>query len=185
MDNKEKELSEMDIRHTGIWFEKVSFDQFVKDMCDKNGYPDNEEVRVALQELYDRIKLPRRGTSGSAGYDFYMPYNLSLSPGRTYTIPTGIRCHMPYGIVLMCYPRSGLGFKYGMRLRNSTGIIDSDYAFADNEGHIMACMTVDEECNLDIADRFMQGVFLPYFIVDGDEPIKQERHGGIGSTGGC
>ena len=84
----------------------------------------------------------------------------------------------------MCVPRSGLGFKYGCRLVNTCGIIDEDYYYADNEGHIMAKITCDKGFKLASGDRFMQGIFVPYAVTADDDPIASERTGGFGSTGG-
>lgn len=56
---------------------------------------------------------------------------------------------------------------------------------ADNEGHIMAKITTEQEFKLDKGDRFMQGIIVPYFTVDNDEPITGKRTGGFGSTGGA
>lgn len=155
-------------------FEKVSFEEFRKNF----GYTENAKW------AYDNVKLPRRGTSGSAGYDFYLPMPVCITPGTPVVIPTGIRVQIDPGYFLMCVPRSGLGFKHGLRLRNTTGVIDEDYYFADNEGHIMASLTSEFPVSLRDGDRFMQGIFVPYAITDDDDPIKQERHGGFGSTGG-
>ena len=83
------------------------------------------------------IPMPRRATAGSAGYDFVSPVETVIPAGGSALIPTGIRAEMEPGWVLMLFPRSSLGFKYGVRLSNTAGIIDSDYAFAKNEGHIM------------------------------------------------
>ena len=104
-------------------FEKVSLKQFVEG-CER---PDAESV-------YNEIKLPKRATAGSAGYDFYAPYDVKLAPGETAKIPTGIRALIEPGWVLKLYPRSGLGFKYRLQLNNTVGIIDSDYSQSDNEG---------------------------------------------------
>ena len=157
-----------------IKFEKVSFEEFRK----------NFGTTEAAKWAYDNVQLPRRGTAGSAGYDFYLPVPVCLTPGVPTVIPTGIRAQIGFGYFLMCVPRSGLGFKYGVRLRNTVGVIDEDYYFADNEGHIMASITSDVPVSLKEGDRFMQGIFVPYAITDDDDPIKQERHGGFGSTGG-
>lgn len=156
-------------------FEKVSFEEFRK----------NFGKTSAAQWAYENVKIPRRGTSGSAGYDFYLPVPVCITPGTPTVIPTGIRVRIDPGWFLMCVPRSGLGFKHGLRLRNTLGIIDSDYYFADNEGHIMASITSEVPVSLKEGDRFMQGIFLPYGITEDDDPIKQERHGGFGSTGGA
>ena len=119
-------------------FEKVSFEQFLKDFGDT--YPLNEE---AIKNIYDNIKLPRRATVGSAGYDFYAPVEIRLNPGETAKIPTGIRSYIENGYVLEIYPRSGLGFKYRLQLNNTVGIIDSDYYNSANEGHIFIKITND------------------------------------------
>ena len=100
-------------------------------------------------------------------------------------IPTGIRVEMDPEWVLKCYPRSGLGFKYRLQLNNTVGIIDSDYFYSDNEGHIFAKITNDsnEDKTLIIpADTgFMQGIFVEYGITVDDE-ASEIRNGGFGST---
>ena len=93
--------------------------------------------RVSAALPLEEIPLPRRATAGSAGYDFVSPAETVIPPGGSALIPTGIRAEMENGWVLMLFPRSSLGFKHGIRLCNTAGIIDSDYAFAKNEGHIM------------------------------------------------
>lgn len=164
-------------------FEKVSFSQFLKDYKSFHGSLVNAP---ALRELWNGIKLPERATSGSAGYDFYSPFDLSfICPYDTqngYVIPTGIRCSIEPGWLLALFPKSGLGFKHGVALRNTTGIIDSDYFFSDNEGHIMVKMTTQENCTIDKGKAFMQGIFLPFGITE-DDNASGVRNGGFGSTG--
>ena len=70
-----------------------------------------------------------------------------IEPGKTIKIPTGIRVEMEENWVLKCYPRSGLGFKFRLQLNNTVGIIDSDYFYSDNEGHIFAKLTNDTNEN--------------------------------------
>ena len=120
-------------------FHKVSFEQFAKDWKDTFEQYSEEEIR----NIYDSLKLPKRATTGSAGYDFYAPVDVTMKPGEIVKIPTGIRVEMEEGWVLKCYPRSGLGFKFRLQLNNTVGIIDSDYFFSDNEGHIFAKLTND------------------------------------------
>jgi dUTP pyrophosphatase len=79
-------------------------------------------------------------------------------------------------------PRSGLGFKYGVRLANTIGNIDSDYWQSDNEGHIMLKIVAAKDFSIKKGDRIAQGVILPYFTVDDDEPLSNKRNGGFGST---
>ena len=87
--------------------------------------------------------------------------------------------------VLKCYPRSGLGFKYRLQLDNLVGIIDSDYFYSDNEGHIFAKLTNDSKTNKIVTvrrgDAFMQGIFVEYGITE-DDKVETSRNGGFGST---
>jgi len=132
----------------------------------------------------EEIPLPRRATAGSAGYDFICPAEVSLQPGEAVTIPTGVRCEMQPGWVLMLFPRSGLGFKHQVRLANTVGVIDADYFLAANEGHIMVRIVNggDHAVNIAKGERFCQGVFLPHGLAEEDE-VLSDRTGGFGSTG--
>ena len=131
------------------------------------------------------IPLPRRSTRGSAGYDFVTPAEIVLPPEGRVMIPTGIRCEMQEGWVLLIFPRSGLGFRYQIRLCNTVGVIDSDYAFAENEGHIMVPLRnpTKQEIVLARGERFCQGVFVPFGLAEEDGESLGERSGGFGSTG--
>ena len=158
-------------------FEKVSFEQF------KTGFDDKNDAEI--KALYDDIKLPKRATKGSAGYDFFAPFDIVLEPGKTIKIPTGIRAQMEDNYVLKLYPRSGLGFKYRLQLSNTVGIIDSDYYYSDNEGHIFAKITNDSNENKTVEIKkgtgFMQGIFVEYGITI-DDDATETRNGGFGST---
>lgn len=165
-------------------FEKVSFEQFKKDMIDTFREEYSEEE---ILDIYNQIKLPKRATRGSAGYDFKSPIGFMLQPHCTIKIPTGIRCKIEDGWVLKCYPRSGLGFKYRLQLNNTVGIIDSDYFYSDNEGHIFMKLTNDTNefkiVDIKQGNGFAQGIFVEYGItVDDDEDEKDIRNGGFGST---
>jgi len=165
-------------------FEKVSFNQFVGSLV-TTGYlpylPVNEKDTLEkVQEWYDNIKLPERATSGSTGYDFYSPIQIDLESGTV--IPTGIRCKIDPGWMLMLCPRSGLGTKIGFSLKNTVGIIDSDYYYALNEGHILTYVKVDKPYVLKQGERFMQGIALPYGLTI-DDSTNNARTGGFGSTG--
>lgn len=163
-------------------FKKVSNTQFISDII--RIFPDITEQKAS--ELYDEIILPKRATSGSAGYDFYLPLEeITLEPMQTIIIPTGIRAKIDDGWMLMCCPRSGLGFKFRLRLDNTVGIIDSDYYNADNEGHIQIKLTneaiLPKTLSLKKGAAFAQGIFLPYGITINDS-VDQNRIGGFGST---
>lgn len=131
----------------------------------------------------NEIALPKRATTGSAGYDFVSPLEVTVEPGETALIPTGIRAEMDPGWVLLLFPRSSLGFKYSLRLANTVGVIDSDYAYAKNEGHIMVKLRnpLSVPVTIGRGDRFCQGIFLPYGTAEEDE-VTAGRVGGFGST---
>lgn len=160
-------------------FEKVSFDQYKKDYLDTFNTLEN------VEEIYNDIKLPKRATKGSAGYDYFAPFDINLKPGETIKIPTGIRAYMEEGWVLKNYPRSGLGFKFRLQLNNTVGIIDSDYYYSSNEGHIMCKITNDTNENKVVSvkkgDGFIQGIFIEYGITF-DDDVSEIRDGGFGST---
>ncbi len=132
---------------------------------------------------YDELLLPKRATAGSAGYDFFAPEEFTLAPSQTIKVATGIRVKIEEGWVLKIYPRSSLGFKYRLRLDNTVGIIDSDYYFADNEGHIFIKITNcgDKPLTVEKGKAFAQGVFVEYGITV-DDDATELRTGGFGST---
>lgn len=153
-------------------FEKISFDEFCKD--------------ISMSEyLYDEYNLPKRSTKYSAGYDFSLLEDLVLEPNQIKKIPTGIKASMESDEVLFIIIRSSLGFKYNIRLTNQVGVIDKDYYNNDsNEGHIYIsiCNEGDKTLNLRKGDRFAQGIFIKYLKVDDEEDINEVRTGGTGST---
>lgn len=162
-------------------FFKVSPDNFAGAV--REDFPQYSEEEI--QEIYEKIILPRRATRGSAGYDFFAPFSFRLAPGETIKIPTGIRVKIDEEWVLKLYPRSGLGFKYRLQMNNTVGIIDSDYYNSDNEGHIFIKMTNDtnEGKTVEVAEGtgFAQGIFIEYAITVDDE-ADGVRNGGLGST---
>ena len=155
-------------------FTHVSEAQYAEAMSGREGF-------LPLTE----IALPKRATAGSAGYDFVSTLEVTIPAGGTALIPTGIRAEMEQGWVLLLFPRSSLGFKYGMRLSNTVGVIDSDYAFAKNEGHIMVKLRnpLSGPVTIGRGERFCQGVFLPFGTAEEDE-VLTGRTGGFGSTNG-
>lgn len=136
-------------------------------------------------DVYDALKLPKRATVGSAGYDFFSPLTFTLMPGETLKIPTGIRVEIHEGWVLMLFPRSGLGFKYRLQMNNTVGIIDSDYFYSDNEGHIFIKLTNNsnegKSVTVEAGQGFAQGLFMPFGITE-DDNVTDIRNGGFGST---
>jgi dUTP pyrophosphatase len=162
-------------------FEKISFIQYF------NAVGSSGDVYGSIDRRgeYEAIKLPKRATNGSAGYDFYSPIDFSLLPGESIKINTGIRCKISDWWVLMCFPRSGLGFKFRVQLDNTVAIIDSDYYNSDNEGHIMLKLTndckSDKTMSIKAGEGIAQGVFLQFGITE-DDNTTTVRNGGLGST---
>ena len=163
------------------YFTKISFEQWKAD-CGIKGLPDEE-----LREWYDAIKLPQQATSASAGCDFFMPFNLNFEAGSIFRIATGIRWvtdrENDRGRVLLILPRSGLGFKYGIRLTNTVGVIDADYCNSDNEGHIIISLENPSASVVQLPEgkAFCQGIVVNYEIPHGAES-EAARSGGFGST---
>ena len=170
-------------------FEKVSFEQFKKDWLDTfntEGLSDDYNIDQLMHEMYDNIKLPKRATTGSAGYDFFAPATIKLPKDFAVKIPTGIRCKIENGWVLQAYPRSGMGFKHGVSLANTVGIIDSDYYNSNNEGHIFIklvndCFPLANELKIETDSAFCQGIFVPFGVTE-DDDADGVRNGGFGST---
>lgn len=153
-------------------FEKISLEQFIKDF--KNFYV-----------KYEDIKLPKRGTTFSAGYDCYSPIDIELEPNEEIKVPTGIKSYMLPTELLFALPRSGHGFKYYLRLANTVGLIDADYIYSDNEGHIFVKIRNEGNKTLKIekGQGMCQFVFMPYLLADGDTICQGDiRNGGFGST---
>ena len=182
-----KEERKIQMNNVGIAeFKKVSYLQFLSDYSNIYNFGNSDYESEIVKNTYKKIVLPKRSTSGSAGYDFVCPFDIKLNSGESIKIPTGIRCRIDDGWVLKLYPRSSFGFKYRMQLDNTVGIIDSDYFDSDNEGHILAKITNDSKEDkvlmIKKGDRFIQGIFLPYGIVKNDSTTVV-RNGGFGSTG--
>ena len=160
-------------------FEKISMKQFIHDWVQEFGNrPDH-----IIAEIYNKIKLPERKTSYSAGHDFYMPYDFRIVPGGKIMIPTGIKCTMDNDYVMLIFPRSSLGIKKNMCISNTIPVVDADYINADNEGHIFISIENHgaETIFLYSGDAFAQAVFVQYGVAD--DGVTAERRGGIGSTG--
>ena len=129
------------------------------------------------------VKLPARGSALSAGYDFHTIKEMTLPPSSVTMVQTGVKAYMPDNEVLLIYVRSSTAIKKGLTLKNQTAVIDADYAFADNDGHIVLAIenNSNQEYTLEKHERIAQGVFVQYGITD-DDKAKGKRTGGIGST---
>lgn len=152
------------------YFEKISFNEFKKDI--KND-----------KDLYDNFVLPNRKTSHSAGYDILSLEDIIIHPGEIKKIPTGCKVFMEDDEVLLIVVRSSMGFKYNVRMCNQVGVIDSDYYNnTDNEGHFYIALQNegDKDFIIHKGDGIAQGIFVKYLTCDDKVDVK--RNGGIGST---
>ena len=144
------------------------------------------DVDTNCDFLYSKILYPKRGTKKSAGYDFFSPVELIIPAHEMAKVPTGIKVCMNDDEILSIYPRSSIGFKTGIRLANTVGIVDADYYNNNNnEGHIFIKFynPTDTDYKINIGDKIAQGIFTKYLIVDDEDEILTERNGGLGSTG--
>lgn len=134
---------------------------------------------------------PRRQTTDSAGYDFYAPCDFTLRKGEWTEIDTQVvfdgtefilfnKRYYGNSWFMLLLPRSGLGFKYGMRLANTAGVVDAGYRQT-----IKVKMTIDigDELIIHKGERFMQGIFFMFGKDMGESTPEKERDGGFGSTG--
>ena len=153
-------------------FEKISFEQFKKDVED-------------CKELYESLGLPKRSTKFSAGYDFESLFDFVIKPGEIKKIPTGIKASMNDNEVLFLIVRSSMGFKYNVRLVNQVGVIDKDYYNNEsNEGHIFVKLQNEGDKDYEVkkGDKIMQGIFVNYLTVDEEENVERERTGSSSTT---
>jgi len=146
-------------------FEKISFEQFAKDVKDD-------------MKLYEEIKIPQRDSEFTAGYDICLLEDIKLNPGEVAKIPTGIKSYFEKDEVLLLVVRSKMGFKYNVRLCNQVGVIDADYYNnKDNEGHIWLKVQNegDKIVELEKGDAIVQGIFMKYLTTKSDDTLKLER----------
>ena len=146
-------------------FEKISFEQFKKDVADD-------------KDLYNKYKLPQRDSDSTAGYDIYLLEDLIIEPNEIKKIPTGIKSFFGRDEVLFLIVRSSTGFKYNIRLCNQVGVIDADYYNnKNNEGHMW--IKIQNEGNERViipkGEAIVQGIFLNYLTTRSDRNIEIER----------
>lgn len=140
------------------------------------------EVKKEFKKYESETKLPVRGTSGSAGYDFFSKVDVDVEPGQIAKIWSDVKVQMEKDEVLMLFVRSSMGGKF--MLSNSTGIIDSDYFENEkNDGNcgLFLLNISDEVQHISVGDRIAQGIFMKYLVTCDDE-VNTTRNGGFGST---
>lgn len=139
-------------------FEKISYEQFKRDIIDD-------------RRLYEEYEIPSRETYYAAGYDFHALCDFVIKPGMTKKIPTGIKAEMENDEVLLIVVRSSQGFKYNVRLINQVGVVDKDYYNnPTNEGHIWIGLKNEgiKDYVVNKGDGIAQGMFIKYLLTAND-----------------
>jgi dUTP pyrophosphatase len=166
-------------------FEIVSKEQFIADCFGDNCTFQMEQSEA--EEAHSKISIPRRATKRSSGYDFVSPFSFELRPNESVKFPLGIKSYMMEDEELLIFPRSSVGFKFKIKIDNTIGKIDSDYYNNENnEGdiHISVTNTGKKHWTVKARDKICQGSFYNYLITDTDNPVEEERKGGMGSSDG-
>ncbi len=146
----------------------------------------NTQIKVKIKKLSETAHLPTYGSKGAAGADLYAltDEDITIKPGQTVMIHTGVALEIPVGYVGLVFARSGLASKRGLAPANKVGVIDSDY-----RGEIMVALHnhSDMSQTLTSGERVAQIAVMPcpqamFEIVDAlDDTDRGE--GGFGSTG--
>ena len=145
-------------------------------------------IKAVSPRIGRDLPWPSRATAGSAGMDLSacIEEDIIIAPRQLVKIPTGIAIALPGPeYVALVFARSGLGIKHGISLSNGVGVIDSDYFYSDNEGHIFIKITNDSRSGkvleLESGVGFAQGIFMEFGVTVDDE-AQGIRNGGLGST---
>lgn len=149
-------------------FEKISFEQFKKDISDD-------------KKMYDELVMPSRETTHSAGYDFHALEDMIIKPQEIKRIPTGIKATMEDDEVLYILVRGSQGFKYNVRLCNQVGVVDKDYYNnPGNEGHIWVALQNEGKDDYVIkkGQGMAQGIFAKFLLTENDAEQEKEKRMG-------
>ncbi len=143
-------------------------------------------VPVNIKKLKDNATIPTYGSVNAAGADLYacLEDNLTIEPGDTYLVPTGLAMELPEGYAGLIYARSGLASKKGLAPANKVGVVDSDY-----RGEVMVALHNHSKvaATIEPNERIAQLVITPYiaasFAVVDELDSTERGAGGFGSTG--
>lgn len=143
-----------------------------------------EPIRV--KKLHPKAKLPTYGSAEAAGADLYacLDEDVTIAPGETVFVPTGLAMEVPKGCAGLVYARSSMGSKRGLAPANKVGVIDSDYrgqvmVALHNHGKLPQTVCYGER----VAQLLITPVFTPGFLEAEELDDTQRGTGGFGSTG--
>ncbi len=141
---------------------------------------------VKVKKLRPEAILPTYGSAWAAGADLYacLENDVTIAPGQTVFIPTGLSMELPQGTAGLIYARSGLACKRGLAPANKVGVIDSDYrgeiiVALHNHGRLEQTVGHGER----IAQLVITPVYTPGFVMVAELDDTQRGEGGFGSTG--
>lgn len=139
-----------------------------------------------MKMMIEGVNLPERKTEGSCGYDIYCPREVTIWPDEWTMMDLGIKMDpgdIPPGYCALIMPRSSMGMRYGLKLSNTVGVIDSDYTMDT----IKVSLKIDSEifkwAIFNKNDRILQMILVPYGIIASERTPTEKREGGVGSTG--
>lgn len=143
-------------------------------------------MKILFKKLRDDAAMPSRGSASAAGYDLRacMDAPVTIAPGETEMIGTGISVAVPEGYFGAVFARSGLASKQGLRPANCVGVCDSDY-----RGEYTVAIHNDSALQREIkpGDRIAQLVVIPYLALEFEQVDELDETargaGGFGSTG--
>ena len=144
------------------------------------------KINVNLKKLDDRATIPTYGSANAAGADLYacLAAPVTIEPGETFLVPTGLAMELPEGYAGLIYARSGLASKRGLAPANKVGVIDSDY-----RGQIIVALHNHSKtaATIEHGERVAQLVVTPYIMSVFNEVAElddtERGAGGFGSTG--
>lgn len=144
-----------------------------------------KRIKFELDDPRIKTEMPRRSTKNSAGYDFIANESFYIPANGDITIDTNLKVFMPSDVFLGMFPRSGLGFKFGIGLANTVGVIDSDY-YSKESGKGVIKVKLVNPSNVDVfiekGKAYAQGIFMHYDVVDDDDASGDRNGDGFGST---
>lgn len=151
---------------------------------DNSDYLPPWNVKVTVERCKEGIELPEYKHNGDACMDLrvYPDEAIVIPAGKSHVFDTFLKFDIPEGHVMLVYPRSGLGIKHGVVLRNLTGVIDSNFTDTVKVGLVN---TSDEDFVVSPGDRVAQFMIVPYPKMAIFEGVVEDsgRGEGLGSSG--
>ena len=124
-----------------------------------------KKVKVKVKKLHPEAKIPFMATDHAAGFDLYSVEEVTLMPGETRAIGTGLSIELPEGTVCFFWDRSGMGFK---GIHRFAGVIDSDYR---GEYRVILFNSTKEPFRIEKGDRIAQAIMQDYYTPECFESV--------------